>query len=394
MLALLAGAPLALLGRRADRFVEVANERLALFAEEALRRHHPHAAVRLNLSGLAMPFAIAALLAPAGAWRGRQLAVTRLLQAAPGPRRPAPRRLVGLLRAGLRRRRQGAAGPRRAGVIFAVARGGGAAGRHGACGWRRDHPRCRTRAHVFWRCLFLQAAWNRRGMQNLGFAYAIEPALDALYADPARREEALARHLGFFNCHPYMAAAILGGAIHHEERVAAGAGAGRGAALLQGDAAGAAGRGRRRLLLDRAAPLLRRRGGARGAGCPAGRRWWRRWCSTTLVHLSLRVGALPRRLPAGRRRGRAHRPAVAAARGRPAPGGRRGALRRGGRRRWRCAAGGGAVPAEPAAVLVVAAAAGAGYLALARGAPLFPAAYLAAVLGTLVAAVTGWDGRP
>jgi PTS system mannose-specific IID component len=80
-----------------------------------------------------------------------------------------------------------------------------------------------TLARVFWRCLFLQAAWNRRGMQNLGFAYAIEPALRALYPDAPRREEALARHLRFFNCHPYMAAAIVGGAIHHEERVAAGA---------------------------------------------------------------------------------------------------------------------------------------------------------------------------
>jgi PTS system mannose-specific IID component len=59
-------------------------------------------------------------------------------------------------------------------------------------------------------------------MQNLGFAYAIEPALEALYPDPERREAALARHLQFFNCHPYMAAAILGGAIHHEEKVAAG----------------------------------------------------------------------------------------------------------------------------------------------------------------------------
>lgn len=80
-----------------------------------------------------------------------------------------------------------------------------------------------TLARVFWRCLFLQAAWNRRGMQNLGFAYAIDPALRVLYAEPERREEALRRHLGFFNCHPYMAAAILGGAIHHEERVARGA---------------------------------------------------------------------------------------------------------------------------------------------------------------------------
>ena len=38
----------------------------------------------------------------------------------------------------------------------------------------------KTLARVFWRCLFLQAAWNRRGMQNLGFAYAIDPALRAL----------------------------------------------------------------------------------------------------------------------------------------------------------------------------------------------------------------------
>jgi PTS system mannose-specific IID component len=80
-----------------------------------------------------------------------------------------------------------------------------------------------TLARVFWRCLFLQAAWNRRGMQNLGFAYAIDPALRRLYPDPARRGEALRRHLHFFNCHPYMAAAIVGGAIHHEERVAEGA---------------------------------------------------------------------------------------------------------------------------------------------------------------------------
>ncbi len=80
-----------------------------------------------------------------------------------------------------------------------------------------------TLAHVFWRCLFLQAAWNRRGMQNLGFAYAIAPALRRLYPEPARRREALRRHLCFFNCHPYTAAAILGGAIHHEEMVADGA---------------------------------------------------------------------------------------------------------------------------------------------------------------------------
>src|SRR5207237_1405628 len=39
---------------------------------------------------------------------------------------------------------------------------------------------------------------------------------------PARRAEAVARHLEFFNCHPYLAAAILGGAVRLEERVANG----------------------------------------------------------------------------------------------------------------------------------------------------------------------------
>lgn len=77
-------------------------------------------------------------------------------------------------------------------------------------------------ARVFLRSLFLQAAWNPRGMQNIGFADAIEPALDQLYPDPAERAKAAARHLEFFNCHPYLAAAILGGAVRLEERVASG----------------------------------------------------------------------------------------------------------------------------------------------------------------------------
>jgi len=251
--------------------------------------------------------------------------------------------------------------------------------------------RARTRAHVFWRCLFLQAAWNRRGMQNLGFAYAIEPALDALYADPAKREEALARHLGFFNCHPYMAAAILGGAIHHEELVAAGAEPGAVPlsykATLQGPLA-AVGDGffwtALRPFFGAMAAL-----GALVAGWPA---VVAAVVLYNVVHFGLRlvlfragyqqgdavVGliahlALPRMADRLRAAGVALCGATAAAV----------ALR----------AGGGVLGAEQAAVLVVAAAAGAGYLALARGIPLFPAAYLAAVLGTIMAAVTGWDGR-
>jgi PTS system mannose-specific IID component len=77
--------------------------------------------------------------------------------------------------------------------------------------------------HVFLRSLFVQAAWNPRGMQNIGFADAMSPALAELYPDKAERARAAERHLEFFNCHPYMAAAILGGAVRLEERVASGA---------------------------------------------------------------------------------------------------------------------------------------------------------------------------
>jgi mannose PTS system EIID component len=84
-----------------------------------------------------------------------------------------------------------------------------------------------TLVRVFLRSLFLQAAWNPRGMQNIGFADAISPALAELYPDPAERARAVERHLEFFNCHPYLAAAILGGAVRLEERVAGGEASGQ-----------------------------------------------------------------------------------------------------------------------------------------------------------------------
>ncbi len=75
---------------------------------------------------------------------------------------------------------------------------------------------------VFFRSLLLQASWNPQGMQNLGLAYALYPALEQLYPDYQRRTDAVRRHLAFFNTHPYVAAAIVGGVLHHEQRVARG----------------------------------------------------------------------------------------------------------------------------------------------------------------------------
>ncbi len=75
-----------------------------------------------------------------------------------------------------------------------------------------------------WRRQFLvQGCWNYEGMQNVGFAYSILPALRHLYAGrPEELTKAIKRHLEFFNTQPAMGSVILGAAVRLEERVAAG----------------------------------------------------------------------------------------------------------------------------------------------------------------------------
>ncbi len=75
-----------------------------------------------------------------------------------------------------------------------------------------------------WRRQFLvQGCWNYEGMQNVGFAYSILPALVHLYAGrPEDLTKAIKRHLEFFNTQPAMGSVILGAAVRMEERVAAG----------------------------------------------------------------------------------------------------------------------------------------------------------------------------
>ena len=79
-----------------------------------------------------------------------------------------------------------------------------------------------TLLRVFLRSLALQASWNPQGMQNLGLAYALFPALKELYPDPDELMASVRRHLTFFNTHPYVAAAILGGVLHHEQKISRG----------------------------------------------------------------------------------------------------------------------------------------------------------------------------
>jgi PTS system mannose-specific IIC component len=87
ILAVLLCAPLALVGRKADRLVEAWNERLARRAEAELAHHHLAAAVRTNLYGLLLPSAIAAVLAPAGA-AAAEIVIPAFLRAVPGAAGP------------------------------------------------------------------------------------------------------------------------------------------------------------------------------------------------------------------------------------------------------------------------------------------------------------------
>jgi PTS system mannose-specific IIC component len=65
VLAIALAGSLSALGRTTDRAIEEWNVRLAARAEVLLDRGAPAAAVRENLYGLALPFAVSALLAPA-----------------------------------------------------------------------------------------------------------------------------------------------------------------------------------------------------------------------------------------------------------------------------------------------------------------------------------------
>lgn len=87
ILAVLICAPVALLGRKAERLVERWNEHLAVRAEAELAIHHLRAVARANMYGLLLPFGIAAVLAPAGA-AAAELAIPALLRAVPQAHEP------------------------------------------------------------------------------------------------------------------------------------------------------------------------------------------------------------------------------------------------------------------------------------------------------------------
>lgn len=70
---------------------------------------------------------------------------------------------------------------------------------------------------IFLSSLFIQATFNYRGMQNLGFAFSLLPLAKQLQGDKERLVAFLNRHLQLFNTHPYLSASVIGSVVYTEK---------------------------------------------------------------------------------------------------------------------------------------------------------------------------------
>ncbi|WP_281165104.1 PTS system mannose/fructose/sorbose family transporter subunit IID [Liquorilactobacillus sicerae] len=75
---------------------------------------------------------------------------------------------------------------------------------------------------MYIRSWFLLGSFNFERVQNLGFCFVMIPAIKRLYAPGKERNEALKRHLEWFNTHPWLTAPIFGVTAALEEEKANG----------------------------------------------------------------------------------------------------------------------------------------------------------------------------
>jgi len=73
---------------------------------------------------------------------------------------------------------------------------------------------------AFIRSFFLQALWNFERMQNVGFAFSMEPLLRRAHRSRASFLRALRRHFEYFNVHPYFAPIVMGVMFSREQMLA------------------------------------------------------------------------------------------------------------------------------------------------------------------------------
>ena len=83
-------------------------------------------------------------------------------------------------------------------------------------------PNGRTLLRCFLRTYLVGSAFNTRGLQNVGIAYAMEPGLAAIYPDMKARREARRRYIRHYNTHPFWTPLLVGTFLSLETMIARG----------------------------------------------------------------------------------------------------------------------------------------------------------------------------
>ncbi len=80
----------------------------------------------------------------------------------------------------------------------------------------------KTMLSCFLRSYLTGSAFNTRGMQNIGLAYAIDPGLKEIYSDPLKLQKARRRHLKLYNTHHLWNPLLVGLFISLEKQISRG----------------------------------------------------------------------------------------------------------------------------------------------------------------------------
>ncbi|MBN2139534.1 MAG: PTS system mannose/fructose/sorbose family transporter subunit IID [Desulfovibrionaceae bacterium] len=83
-----------------------------------------------------------------------------------------------------------------------------------------------ARGRAFFSCLLrsylVGACFNTRGLQNIGFAYAMQPGLAVIHADEQGLRQARKRYLEHYHSHPFWAPCLVGIFLSVEMHIASG----------------------------------------------------------------------------------------------------------------------------------------------------------------------------
>lgn len=80
----------------------------------------------------------------------------------------------------------------------------------------------KTLLRIFLRTYAVRAAFNMRGLQNVGFIYVMEQGLAAIHKDSVALRKARNRYVRHYNCHPLWTPLVTGMFLHTENEISQG----------------------------------------------------------------------------------------------------------------------------------------------------------------------------